>query len=207
MMPTVILMAYAIGSIPFALLIARWWGAGDLRGVGSGNLGATNVWRASGVTAGVLVALLDIAKGAVSVTLARHMTDQPAAPAAAGLAAIVGHIYPVWLRFHGGKGVATATGVFAVLTPTALVPVLTIFAIAVAMTRYVSLGSVLGALALPPIAYLVGSPPPVVGAALGASILIVLRHRSNLARLRTGGERRLGFRETTTAGPQGVSDT
>jgi glycerol-3-phosphate acyltransferase PlsY len=207
MMPTVILMAYAIGSIPFALLIARWWGAGDLRGVGSGNLGATNVWRASGVTAGLLVALLDIAKGAASVTLARHMTDQPAAPAAAGLAAIVGHIYPVWLRFHGGKGVATAAGVFAVLTPTAMGPVLTIFAITVVMTRYVSLGSVLGALALPPVVYLVGNPPPVVGAALAASILIVLRHRSNLSRLRTGAERRLGFRETTTAGTQSVSDT
>ena len=206
MMPAVILMAYAIGSIPFALLVARWWGADDLRRVGSGNLGAANVWRVSGATAGVLVAVLDIAKGALSVTLARHITDQSAAPAAAGLAAIVGHIYPVWLRFHGGKGVATASGVFAVLSPIALAPSLTIFAVAVALTRYISLGSVLAALALPPIAYVAGSSGPTVVVAVVASALIVFRHRTNLARLRAGVERRLGVRETSGTGPRGASD-
>src|SRR5262245_16846180 len=112
-----VLSAYAIGSVPFALLLARRWGGADLRRVGSGNLGAANVLRASGVTAGVLVALLDIAKGVVSVVIARHVSDQPAVPAAAGLAAIVGHVYPVWLRFRGGKGVATACGVFSLLAP------------------------------------------------------------------------------------------
>jgi glycerol-3-phosphate acyltransferase PlsY len=207
MMPAVILMAYAIGSIPFALLIARWWGADDLRRVGSGNLGAANVLRVSGVMAGVLVALLDITKGALSVTLARHLTHQPAASAAAGLAAIVGHIFPVWLRFHGGKGVATAFGVFAVLSPIALAPTLTIFAVAVALTRYISLGSVLAALALPPIAYATGSPGPTIAAALAASALIVFRHRTNLARLRAGVERRLGVRETAGTGSRGASDS
>jgi glycerol-3-phosphate acyltransferase PlsY len=207
MMSTAVLMAYAIGSIPFALLIARWWGADDLRRVGSGNLGAANVLRVSGVMAGVLVALLDMAKGALSVTLARHITDQPAAPAAAGLAAIVGHIYPVWLRFHGGKGVATASGVFAVLSPIALAPALAVFAVVVTVTRYISLASVLAVLALPPIAYAAGSPGPTVTAAIATSALVVFRHRANLARLRAGVERRIGNRETAGTGSRGTSDS
>jgi len=207
MMVLVILMAYAIGSIPFALLIARWWGAGDLRRAGSGNLGAANVFRVSGVTAGALVALLDITKGALSVTLARHLSDQPAAPAAAGLAAIVGHVYPVWLRFHGGKGVATASGVFAILSPLALAPALATFAVAVALTRYVSLASVLAALALPPFVYATGSSRSIVALAVAASALIVFRHRTNIARLRTGTERRLGFRKTAGSPLTGVRDS
>jgi len=194
-MPAAILIAYGLGSIPFALLLARHWGAHDLRRIGSGNLGAANVLRASGVTAGIVVALLDIAKGALSVTLARYLSDQPAAPAAAGLAAIVGHIYPVWLRFRGGKGVATACGVFSVLTPTALAPTLTIFAITVWLTRYISLGSVLALLAVPPIAYFTGSPGSTVAVGVGAAALIVFRHRSNLVRVRRGAERRIGTRE------------
>src|SRR5712691_8296144 len=152
-MTLVVLSAYAIGSVPFAWLLARRWGAHDLRHVGSGNLGAANVLRASGVTAGLLVALLDITKGALSVAIARYVSDQPAAPAAAGLAAIVGHIYPVWLRFRGGKGVATACGVFLVLTPLATPPALIAFLVTVWLTKYVSLGSVLASVALPPMAY------------------------------------------------------
>lgn len=194
-MPLVILVAYAIGSVPFAFLIARRWGGHDLRHVGSGNLGAANVMRASGVTAGLVVALLDIAKGALSVTLARLISDQPAAPAAAGLAAIVGHIYPVWLRFRGGKGVATACGAFSVLTPLAMAPALLIFAVTVWLTQYISLGSVLASAALPPIAYVAGAPAPAVGAAVAAALLIVFRHRANLARIRRGMERRIGGRE------------
>src|SRR5947207_3429635 len=127
-MIAVILAAYLIGSVPFALLLARRWGA-DLRVVGSGNLGAANVLRASGVKAGVLVAVLDVTKGAVSVILAERFGGNAAAPAAAGVAAIVGHIYPVWLRFRGGKGVATACGVFWVLTPFAILPALGIFGV------------------------------------------------------------------------------
>ena len=144
-------------------------GRGDLRRVGSGNLGAANVMRASGVTAGVLVAVLDMAKGAASVWLAERVGGDAALPAAAGLAAIVGHIYPVWLRFRGGKGVATACGVFSVLTPLAVPPALAIFAAVVWLTKYISLGSVLASLALPPIAYALGSPAPAVIAAAAAS--------------------------------------
>jgi acyl phosphate:glycerol-3-phosphate acyltransferase len=193
-MIAIIVAAYLIGSVPFALLLARRWGAADLRLVGSGNVGAANVMRASGVRAGILVAALDVAKGAVSVILAERFGGNPAAPAAAGLAAIVGHIYPVWLRFRGGKGVATACGVFAVLVPPAMPAALTIFFLTVWMTKYVSLGSVLASMALPPLAYLVGSSAPAIATAAAAAAIIVFRHRSNLARLRAGTERRIGVR-------------
>jgi glycerol-3-phosphate acyltransferase PlsY len=193
MIPCVI-GAYLIGSVPFAWLLARRWGAADLRRVGSGNIGAANVLRASGVKAGVLVAVLDIAKGALSVMLAARFGDNAAAPAAAGLAAIVGHIYPVWLRFRGGKGVATACGVFSILTPLAVPPALGIFVVTVWITKYISLGSVLASIALPPIAYALGSPAPAVAAAFAASVIIVFRHRANVLRLRAGTERRIGAR-------------
>jgi acyl phosphate:glycerol-3-phosphate acyltransferase len=193
-MAAAIICAYLIGSIPFALVLARTWGGADLRAVGSGNLGAANVMRASGVAAGVLVALLDMAKGAASVWIAERVGAGPALPAAAGVAAIVGHIYPIWLKFRGGKGVATACGVFSMLTPLALPPALAIFAVVVWLTKYVSLGSVLASLALPPLAYALGSPASSVVASLAAASMIVFRHRSNVGRLRTGTERRIGAR-------------
>jgi glycerol-3-phosphate acyltransferase PlsY len=189
-----ILAAYGIGSTPFAWLLARRWGAPDLRGVGSGNVGAANAFRASGPTAGLLVAVLDVAKGAASVIVADRLGAGSGTTAAAGMAAIVGHIYPVWLQFRGGKGVATACGVFAILTPAAVAPALAVFVSTVWITKYVSLGSVLASVALPPIVYAIGSPAPIVAAACAACALIVFRHRSNVERLRTGTERRLGAR-------------
>ena len=193
MRAAVVIAAYLIGSIPFAWLVARQRGT-DLRQVGSGNLGAANVMRSSGVSAGAMVAALDIAKGAASVWLAARVGDGAELPAAAGLAAIIGHIYPIWLRFRGGKGVATACGVFAVLTPLAMPVAILIFTATVWMTKYISLGSVLATMALPPVAYALGSPSPAVLAATAAAILIVFRHRSNLMRLRMGTERRIGAR-------------
>jgi glycerol-3-phosphate acyltransferase PlsY len=189
----VILIAYLIGSIPFALILARRWGS-DPRAVGSGNLGAANVMRTSGITAGVLVAMLDMSKGAASVWMASRISDGPQVPAAAGCAAIIGHIYPIWLRFRGGKGVATACGVFSVLTPLAMPPAVVLFAIVVWLTKYISLGSVVASLALPPLAYAFGSPSAAVLAAAAAAAIIVFRHRSNVSRLRTGTERRVGVR-------------
>jgi len=189
----VVVAAYCIGSIPFALILARRWGS-DLRAVGSGNLGAANVMRASGVTAGVLVALLDVSKGAASVWLATRAGDGAALPAVAGVAAVIGHIYPVWLRFRGGKGVATACGVFSMLTPLAVPPALAIFAAVVWITKYISLGSLVATIALPPLAYALGSPASTVGAAAAAAAIIVFRHRSNVLRLWTGTERRVGAR-------------
>ena len=193
MTAAVVLAAYLLGSIPFALILARRWGA-DLRQVGSGNLGAANVMRASGVRAGVLVAALDMAKGAASVWIASRVSDGTDLPAAAGLAAIVGHVYPIWLRFRGGKGVATACGAFAILTPLAVPPVLAIFAGVVWLTQYISLGSVLASMALPPLAYALGSPAPAVVAAAAAAAIIVFRHRSNVLRVWSGTERRVGVR-------------
>ena len=199
-MPLIVLLGYFIGSIPFALVLARYRGL-DLRKIGSGNLGAANVLRASGATAGVVVAVLDIGKGALSVLLADQLSDGSALAAMAGLAAIVGHIYPIWLRFRGGKGVATACGVFAVLTPLAAAPAFAVFIATVWITRYISLGSVIASVVLPPVAYVTGSPPPVVASAVAASILIVFRHRSNLARLASGTERRIGARVAPAMGP------
>ena len=191
-MAIAVLAGYLLGSIPFALLMARRWSATDLRQAGSGNLGAANVMRTSGVRAGVLVALLDMLKGAASVVLAERLSTNAIAPAAAGLAAIVGHIYPVWLRFRGGKGVATACGVFAILTPLAVPPALAVFVVAVWITKYISLGSVLASIALPPLAYAAGGAAPAVAAAFAAAAIIVFRHRSNVVRLRAGTERRIG---------------
>jgi acyl phosphate:glycerol-3-phosphate acyltransferase len=192
----VLVIAYLIGSIPFALILTRYRGA-DLRRVGSGNLGAANVMRASGLPAGLTVAMLDMAKGAVSVLVAEWLT--PAAPATsipalAGVAAVAGHVYPIWLRFRGGKGVATACGAFSVLTPAAIPVAVAVFAVTVWITRYVSAGSVLATMVLPPAAVATDSPAPAVAAAVAVASLIVFRHRSNIARLRTGTERRLGAR-------------
>jgi glycerol-3-phosphate acyltransferase PlsY len=188
-----ILLGYLLGSIPFALLLARRWGAGDLHRIGSGNIGAANVMRASGLKAAVLVALLDAGKGALGVFIAQRLTGG-AAPAAAGLAAVVGHVYPVWLRFRGGKGVATACGAFCLLTPLAVLPALAVFLAGASLTKYVSVGSVLASIALPPVAYATGSPMAIVASALATATLIVFRHRSNLSRVRLGTERRLGVR-------------
>jgi glycerol-3-phosphate acyltransferase PlsY len=194
-MPVIaIVTAYAIGSIPFALILARRWGTGDLRRIGSGNVGAANVWRATGVTAGLLVALLDIAKGAAGVVVAQRLSGNMATPAVAGVAAILGHIYPVWLGFRGGKGVATSCGVFAMLTPVAVPPALAIFLASIWLTKYISVGSVVASLALPPIAYATGSPRPTIVAAVAVAGLIVFRHRSNLQRVRAGTEWRVGSR-------------
>jgi glycerol-3-phosphate acyltransferase PlsY len=194
MLTLAIVAAYAIGSVPFAWLLARRWQAEDLRRLGSGNVGAANVLRSSGVTAGALVAALDVMKGIAGVWVAVRLSGDAVTSAAAGLAAILGHVYPVWLRFRGGKGVATACGVFAVLTPIALGPAAAVFVATVWATKYISLGSVLASLALPPIAYALGSPTPAVIVASVAAALIVFRHRGNVLRLRTGTERRIGER-------------
>ena len=188
-----ILLGYALGSIPFSLLLTRLHGI-DLRAVGSGNLGATNVLRSVGVALAALVAALDIGKGVLSVVLAERFSGSAVAPAAAGIAAVFGHVYPVWLRFRGGKGVATACGVFAVLAPGATLVAASLFVVLVWATKYVSVGSVLAAIALPPLAYIVGSRSETVIAAGVTAVLIVFRHRSNLGRVMSGTERRIRAR-------------
>lgn len=186
--------AYLIGSIPFALVLARRWGVQDLHGIGSGNIGAANVLRASGIRAGIVVAILDIAKGAAGVAVGGRIAGAEHAEALAGFAAVVGHIYPIWLKFRGGKGVATACGAFTVLAPLAVPPAFVAFVATIWMTRYISIGSVVATVVLPPVAYLAGYPAPVVASSCAAAALIVFRHRSNLARVRVGTERRVGAR-------------
>ena len=179
-----------MGSVPFAFLVARRAGI-DVRLAGSGNVGAANVLRTTGAPLGVAVMTLDIAKGAAAVFLTHLWQGTVPSMAAAGAAAIVGHVYPVWLRFHGGKGVAVAAGVFVVLAPLAAAVSAVAFLATVWATRLVSLGSVIASLALPPAAWLGGSPRAVVAAAIGGSALILFRHRANLRRIVRGTERRV----------------
>lgn len=189
----VVAVAYLIGSIPFSFLVARAFGVHDVRRVGSGNVGATNVLRNAGKMAGVLALLLDLGKGAAASALAGRLAPGDGVlPAAAALAAVVGHMYPVWLRFQGGKGVATGLGAFAPLAPTAAVAALVAFALVAPATRYVSLGSVAGGVALAAVAFALRGPDPVAIAAALTAALVVFRHRANLRRILGGTERRMG---------------
>jgi len=186
-------LAYLAGSVPFAFLLTRRRGV-DLRRVGSGNIGAANVLRASGVRAALTTIGLDAVKGAVAVLVADRLTGGPATPVAAGLASIIGHVYPVWLRFRGGKGVATAAGVFAVLTPAAVAAAGVVFVAVIWATRYVSVGSMTAAVTLAAAAVSSGGPTAVSVGAVIAALIIIERHRGNLGRLAAGTERRLGQR-------------
>jgi acyl phosphate:glycerol-3-phosphate acyltransferase len=187
-----ILIGYGVGSLPLGYLVANRVKGVDLRRVGSGNVGAANVYRTAGLALALIVVLVDVAKGASSVFFAARWATGAADPIAAGVAAIIGHVYPVWLRFHGGKGVATACGVFWMLAPLATAVSATMFVIVVWLTRYVSLGSIVATLALPPLAWFTDkSIAIVIGAAVAAAV-IVQRHHANLARLQQGSERRLG---------------
>jgi glycerol-3-phosphate acyltransferase PlsY len=189
----VIALAYLIGSIPFAFLLARRRGV-DLRMAGSRNVGASNVLRTSGVPVAIVAMLLDGLKGALAVLLAELASPGPVTVVVAALASMAGHIYPVWLRFRGGKGVATAAGAFTVLAPAALVMASAVFVIAVAVTRFISAGSIAGAVTLAVATAASGAPLTVVAGAILAAGLIVHRHRGNLARLVAGTERRVGER-------------
>jgi glycerol-3-phosphate acyltransferase PlsY len=184
---------YLLGSVPFAYLLSRRRGI-DLRRVGSGNIGASNVLRTSGVRPAVVAMCLDVVKGAVAVLVAERLAVGAAAPVAAGVASVLGHVCPVWLRFRGGKGVATAAGVFAVIAPVALAVACGVFVVAVWVTRYISVGSLAGAISLVGLTAL-GEHPLVVplGASLSA-VIIISRHRANLRRLFSGTERRVGQR-------------
>ncbi len=188
-----LLFGYLAGSVPFAYLLARRAGI-DVRVAGSGNVGAANVLRTTGAWRGVIVMALDVAKGAAAVFITYLVAGGASLPAGSGAAAIVGHIYPVWLRFHGGKGVAVAAGVFCVLSPVATGVAAGLFLVTVWLTRYISLGSIAATIALPPIAWVSGAPRGVVVAAVGSGALILFRHRANLRRLRAGTERKMGAR-------------
>jgi glycerol-3-phosphate acyltransferase PlsY len=181
-----VVAGYLLGSIPFGLLVARLRGV-DLRAVGSGNIGATNVARALGKPTGLAVLALDAIKGfAPTFAAARALGDDAAC--AAGLAAILGHILPVWLRFRGGKGVATGLGVFAALAPVAAGISVACYAVVVAATRLSSLGSLVGATALLVGMVVTGRTPLVLGLGAAVWLLIVVKHRGNIRRLIRGEE-------------------
>jgi glycerol-3-phosphate acyltransferase PlsY len=188
-----VVVGYLLGSISFAVLLVRVIVGTDIRAEGSGNAGATNVLRAHGKKLALVVALLDVAKGAAAVALVRLVTADPFWAAAAGLAAVIGHVFPIFYGFRGGKGVATAVGAFLVLAPLALICSLAVFVVVVALTKYVSLGSVIAMVLLPPVAGLMfHSPRPVVTAAAVVALVVVLKHLGNLKRLARGEERKLG---------------
>lgn len=189
-----VLTAYLLGTAPFASLCVRWLRRQNLADLGSGNLGATNVWRATGLTAGVVVACLDLAKGAVSVQVARHWAAGTGWPAVAACAAVIGHVYPAWRGFRGGKGVATACGAFLLLTPAAVGAAVVAFAVGIVWLRAVSAGSMLAAVVLPVSAWAWGETAPVVLAATVTAGLILFRHRMNGYRLWQGTEPTVGVR-------------
>jgi glycerol-3-phosphate acyltransferase PlsY len=185
--------AFLIGSIPFPYLFTRRRGI-DLRAVGSGNVGATNVLRVASPATAMTVLALDATKGSVAVWLADTVSRHGTLAVVAGLAAVAGHVYPPWLGFRGGKGMATTAGVFAVLAPAATAVAALIFAAIIAASRYVSLGSLGAMAALPPLTAWFGASPAVFAGACAATALVVVTHRGNLRRLWLGNERRLGQR-------------
>lgn len=201
--------AYLLGSIPFGYLLVRIARGTDVRKSGSGNIGATNVARAGGAKLGMLTLLLDALKGYIAVFLAERLAKQVfsnldpqqrpfilAGMSLAVLFAMIGHIFPVWLKFRGGKGVATGLGCFLALAPKAVAVVLAIFAAIVIVSRYVSLGSIVASAAFPLFAYLLyrqDASPAMLAATVAASALIILKHRANIERLIGGTENRLSF--------------
>ncbi len=186
-------LGYFVGSIPFAYLLSRHRGI-DLRQAGSGNVGASNVLRTTGVRAAVLAMVLDGVKGTIAVLMAQLLSANLVTAVVAAFASVVGHVYPVWLRFRGGKGVATAAGAFAVLAPEALGIASVVFVITVIATRFVSVGSLAGALTLVIVAAVSDVPDVVAVGAVASAIVIIYRHRGNVARLLAGTERRIGQR-------------
>ncbi|HZV89543.1 MAG TPA: glycerol-3-phosphate 1-O-acyltransferase PlsY [Candidatus Binatus sp.] len=199
--------AYLLGSIPFGLLLGKLFGAADVRTEGSGNIGATNVARVAGPLAGILTLLLDAAKGALAVVLAARLSDQSSTwMMIAGLCALVGHCYPIWLGFHGGKGVATAAGVFLVLSPLAFLAAAILFFLVVLYWRFVSLGSISAAAAMPLLIYFFWAPhhaPPyaVTFGSLAAALLIVYKHDANIQRLVQGDEPKFSLSEKKEDAP------
>ena len=189
---SLVLLGYIVGSIPFGFLLT-WKSSGiDVRKIGSGNVGATNTLRAAGRLTALVVMMLDAAKGVAPVLVVERMGASDMNCAAVGLAAIIGHIYPVWLRFRGGKGVATTAGVFGVLAPVAVAATAGLFFVLVWRTRYVSVGSIVASITLVPLTYLIAEPLHIVVVASFSAALIVYRHWENITRLKLGIEPRLG---------------
>ena len=185
-----LVVAYLIGGIPFGYLLVRWKTGEDVRAKGSGNIGATNVLRTTGRAVAVATLLLDIAKGVLAVWLADKLSDgSPLWMSLAALAVMAGHAFPIFLKFQGGKAVASFIGAFLYLTPVPMVAALLVFVIVVAATKQISMGSIVAAGSLPLAAWLIEHPPLIVIlAALAAAVFVIYRHRGNIERIRSGSE-------------------
>jgi glycerol-3-phosphate acyltransferase PlsY len=196
----IVALAYFLGSIPFSYLIVKLKTHKDVRSVGSGNVGATNAMRAAGKAAGIAALLLDIGKGIAAVLIARGLGAPPALVGAAAFFVMLGHCYPVWLKFQGGKGVATSAGAMGALAPPAMALTLLAFLIAVAWKRYVSLGSIVAAVSFAWFVFITqrlgweDRDPALLLAATLIGLFIVWKHRPNIERIRRGIEPRLGER-------------
>ena len=185
-----ILLAYLIGSIPMGLIFGKLIWKKDLRRFGSRNIGATNAWRIIGKKAGLLIFFLDFLKGEVGALLGAVIIGTPAAMVLGGFFAIIGHIFPLFIGFKGGKGVATGLGVLAILMPKVTAIVFIVWLVLVLLTRYVSIGSVVAAVLAPILAAVFKAPAEFFAFALAAAVIIVWRHRENLTRLKAGRENR-----------------
>jgi glycerol-3-phosphate acyltransferase PlsY len=185
----VLLVIYLIAAIPTGIVLTRLMGSEDIREQGSGNIGATNVYRVAGKLAGVLTLLGDTLKGLLPLLACKSWLT-PTQLGVASAVAIIGHCYPVYLKFKGGKGIATALGIFLVLSPLTVLGALVVFVLAVGTTRYISLGSVLAALSAPLLILMLGNPQPIFLSTLFIAMLVVWRHRSNISRLMNGTENR-----------------
>lgn len=185
-----LIAAYLIGGIPFGYLLVRWRTGEDVRGMGSGNIGATNVLRTTGRVAGVATLILDILKAVLAVWIMDRVSKgSPLWMSLAAVAVILGHAFPVFLKFKGGKAVASFIGAFLYLTPVALIAVIIVFVAVVAVTRYISLGSIIAAILFPLAVFLIIHPDyPVLLAALFSGAFIVWRHAANIARIQAGNE-------------------
>jgi len=185
--------AYFLGSVPFGILVARLFDPGvDLRAVGSGNIGATNVARAVGKAGGILTLALDLGKGIFAMSLANVFLEVDLWLAAVGAAVFLGHVFPVYLNFRGGKGVATALGIILFLSPVTAFILVVLFSLVVYFSRYVSLGSLCAALALPPLMALLATSRHYVTLSLGITFLVFYTHRSNISLLVAGEEKKFG---------------
>lgn len=190
-----ILGAYLVGSIPFAVLVSRWRQGIDVRDYGSGNMGATNVLRVVGKGAGALTLLADLGKGLAPVLLARTLKLSPAEVGLVALATVLGHLYPLFAGFRGGKGVATGLGTFLGMMPPPALLAIGVWAICLALSRYVSLSSILASLSLPLLALLFSFPQIQVAFAAVIALLVSYRHRENAQRLLAGTEDKIGSRK------------
>ena len=186
-----VVVGYLCGSVPFGLILTRMGGAGDIRSIGSGNIGATNVLRTGRRGLALATLLFDAAKGALPTGIALAWFG-PVVAAAVGLGAVLGHCFPIWLNFKGGKGVATAAGVVGVLSPLALLGGLVVFLAAVFSTRFVSLGSMLASIAAPLVAIFLGEHVYVLLFVI-LGIIVIVKHHQNIARLARGTENKLSF--------------